>query len=152
MGKTSGNQQYALCTYIYIYTHHIKYSKRIYWKPLGSQVEVQTKVFNFLSLFWGNRGAAPHDMRNLSSPTRDWPFAPTLKAQSLNHWTTREVSFIFNLYTLLCTVRDFLQVHILSFIIEQINTAMRSKNVRKDSTALNVLVHKRARHLWGNPK
>ena len=52
--------------YIYIYTHHIKYFKRIYWKPLGSQVEVQTKVFNFLSFlfFWGDRGAAPHDMWN----------------------------------------------------------------------------------------
>ena len=80
------------------------------------------------------------------------PLPPTLKAHSLDHWTTREVSLIFNLYTLLCTLYDFLQVHISPFIIKQINTAMRSKNVKKDSTALNVLVHKMARHLWGNSK
>ena len=35
--------------------------------------------------------AAPHGMWDLSSLTRDQTHAPKVEAQSLNHWTTREV-------------------------------------------------------------
>ena len=35
--------------------------------------------------------ATSRGMRDLSSPTRDWTWAPATEAQLLNHWTTREV-------------------------------------------------------------
>ena len=48
--------------------------------------------------------AAPHTLWALSSLTRDWTQAPAVKAQSPNHWTTREfpkIYFIFiHMYTI----------------------------------------------------
>ena len=35
--------------------------------------------------------AAPQDMWDLSSPTRNQTQPPAVEAQSLNHWTAREV-------------------------------------------------------------
>ena len=35
-------------------------------------------------IFW------PHDMWDLSSPIRDWTWAPAVEMGSLNHWTNRE--------------------------------------------------------------
>ena len=37
---------------------------------------------------------ALHGMWGLSSLTRDWTHTPALEAQSLNHWTAREVSIL----------------------------------------------------------
>ena len=37
----------------------------------------------------------PCGMQDFSSPTRDEPVPPALGAQSLNHWTAREVPLMF---------------------------------------------------------
>ena len=44
--------------------------------------------------------ALPHGMWDLSSPTRARTHAPCVEAQSLNHWTSREVpySLLFKKY------------------------------------------------------
>ena len=38
--------------------------------------------------------AMPCSLRDLSSPTRCWTQAPVVKAQSPNHWTTREFPYV----------------------------------------------------------
>ena len=43
-------------------------------------------IFSFFLFFWPHCSAC----RDLSSPTRDWILALTVKARSPNHWTARE--------------------------------------------------------------
>ena len=45
--------------------------------------------------------AVPHSLWNPSSPTRDQTWAMTVKAQSLNHWTTKEVPNFLLLFCLM---------------------------------------------------
>ena len=73
-----------------------------------------------LFLFFFKLLAVQRGMWDLSSPTRDLTHAPELEAQSLNHWTTREVpfqNFFFFLDTVLIEVnghdtqRDYYHVN-----------------------------------------
>ena len=47
----------------------------------------------FVLVFW------PQGIWDPSSPTRDWTCTPCVGSQSLNHWTTREVSVIIYIDT-----------------------------------------------------
>ena len=67
--------------------------------------------------------AMPCGLWDLSSPTRDWTWAPTVKAQSPNHWTARDyVSGVFmsfhkveHLFIYLRAIFVFLFVKFLSY-------------------------------------
>ena len=50
-------------------------------------------ILNFISFYFL---AVPHGTWVLSSPPRFEPVLPALEAQSLNHWTTREVPWILH--------------------------------------------------------
>ena len=70
----------------------------IYQKDEGNLIIGMPRVGGFIKHFFSLQFlsflfflAAPHGMWDLSFPTRDWTSAPALEAQSLNHWTAREV-------------------------------------------------------------
>ena len=58
-------------------------------------------LFIFYFILFYSFLASPHDLWDLSSPTRDWTHATAVKVPSPNHWTTREflVSHFVNLFT-----------------------------------------------------
>ena len=55
----------------------------------------------FICLFWLHWNKDPGSLQDLSSPTRDQTMRPTVEAQSLNHWTAREVPWLSILTRLL---------------------------------------------------
>ena len=62
---------------------------RLFWcgsffKVFIEFVIILLLLYALVFRLWGNW--------NLSSPTRDWIYAPCIGRRSLNHWTTREVS------------------------------------------------------------
>ena len=63
----------------------------------------ELKLFSFL--------AAPHGMRDLSSPTRNEPEPPAVEAQSPNHWTTREFPVYFSLRSARHYSKSFININ-----------------------------------------
>ena len=67
-------------------------------------------------------------MWDLSSPTRDWTYAPCIERGSLNHWTTREVPTTFYFKGEVCSrrfVRKSLQLILFQFNISWSISAQR---------------------------
>ena len=54
-----------------------------------------------ICLFWLHWNKGPGSLQDLSSPTRDQTMRPAVEAQSLNHWTAREVPWLSILTRLL---------------------------------------------------
>ena len=59
-------------------------------------------IFKVLVIFFFFSPAMPCSMSDLNSLTRDWPTPPALKAWSLKHWTTRQISLLIVSFYFLC--------------------------------------------------